>query len=69
MTGFVLDMFFKPDPDPEPKLPPKPELPPVPMRLLDRSMALETKSMNERKDVPRIYRVVGFINCVVSNAT
>lgn len=34
MTGFVLDMFFKPEPkpEPEPKLPPKPELPPVPVR-------------------------------------
>ena len=54
MTGFVLDMFFKPEPEPEPepKLPPKPDLPPVPVRLLDRSMALETKSMNERKRRP-----------------
>ena len=42
MTGFVLDMFFKP----EPKIPPKPELPPVPVHLL------ETKSMNERKRRP-----------------
>ena len=54
MTGFVLDMFSKPEPEPEPepKLPPKPELPPVPVHLLDRSMALETKSMNERKRRP-----------------
>ena len=54
MTGFVLDMFFKPEPkpEPEPKLPPKPELPPLPVHLLDRSMALETKSMNERKRRP-----------------
>ena len=44
MTGFVLDMFSKPEQ--EPKLPPKPELPPVPVHLL------ETKSMNERKRRP-----------------
>ena len=50
MTGFVLDMFSKPES--EPKLPPKPELPPVPLRLLDRSMALETMSMNELKRRP-----------------
>ena len=42
MTGFVLDMFSKPEPEPEPepKLPPKPELPPLPVHLLDRSMTL-----------------------------
>ena len=35
MTGFVLDMFSKPEPEPEPepKLPPKPELPPLPVHL------------------------------------
>ena len=46
MIGFILNLIFKP----------KPELPPIPTETqqmkLNRSVALETKSMNERKRRP-----------------